>query len=106
MVAEERLCKRCQSVLGEEETCPSCGCFNGLVVPQEMGVELEAWSEQYKGDDDGKRVDRLAKWLRVMLAQGKTGKSLYSAQYRFAATYKVKPDRATWDAAMRIARGS
>ncbi len=103
-LAEERLCKICQAVIEDgAEHCPN-GHFNGLVVPVGVGVEVEAWNERYTGDDDEKRVDRLAKWLRVMMIQGKTGKALFSAKYKFAATYKKQPDRSTWDLAMARAR--
>ncbi len=106
VLAEVRLCKICQAAIEEgAEYCPR-GHFNGLLTPVSAGVELEDWSAHYAGDDDGKKVERLAKWLRLMLVQGKRGRALYSAQYKFQATYKTKPDRATWDAAMRIARGS
>jgi superfamily II DNA or RNA helicase len=104
VIAEERLCKMCQAVLGEEETCPACGTFNGLEVPKVVGVELEAWNVRYQGDGDDDRVARLAKWLRLMLMQGKSGRALFAAQYKYQATYKTKPDRATWDRAMAMAR--
>lgn len=103
-IAEERLCKMCQSVLGDAETCPQCGTFNGLETPKAMGLELEAWKVAMRQEDDGKKVERLTRWIKVLMASGKRGRSLFSAQYKYAGVYGVKPDQVTWNAAMAIAR--
>lgn len=106
--SEERLCKVCQTALGDVEVCPVCGTSCALVCPESMGLELESWKMIIRQDDDGRRLERLTKWLRFMVAQGKTGRSLFSVKYKYAATYGQQPDRALWDQAMRAAhaRGS
>ncbi len=118
-IAKTRLCVVCQSILDDgAERCLICGTACGLEMPKVVGEPLVAWNEVYRGDGVEVRVARLAKFLRAMLAQGRTGRSLYSAQYKYAAVYGgEKPPREVWDAAMteatryclnakRCARGS
>ncbi len=106
VVAEERLCKRCQAAIGDEDKCPRCGCLNGLVTPVDAGVELESWSMQkhFAKDDEETRRSRLAGWIRKAEARGLRGKSLYSVQGKYRAVYGARPSPGMWGDAVKLNR--
>lgn len=105
-VVGPRRCALCQRELEPDETvCSVCGRdVPELETPTATGEALVPWQAKLEGDPPEVRRARLTRWLKGMIAQGKTGKSLYSARYRYAGTYGAPPDRATWDAAMFEAR--
>jgi DNA repair protein RadD len=101
-----RKCALCQRELAPEETvCSVCGReVPELETPTATGEALVPWQAKLESDPPDVRRARLARWIKGMIMQGKTGRSLFSARYRYAGTYGAPPDRETWDAAMFEAR--
>jgi len=98
----ERLCPVCGELLGELVRCPNpaCGRDVSMVVPIATGEPLFDWHEVLAADSPDKRVDRLARWIRVSREKGHNPNAV---RYKFRAVYGHYPDGSTLAKAARMA---
>lgn len=97
-----RFCRSCGEELREPGPCPDCGGVQrSRVKPVRFsGDPLERFGK-YQVDTEAERIARLAKWIRVLEADGKSWKS---ALYKYKTTYAGYAPKKIVSHALRAAR--